>query len=181
MKRNGGWNHATDDEPRSQSLSPIIDPDGTVLSNSKAALIHGLQVARELMFKRPGMLGQPWSAWTMRVNDKDGKTIHTSFADVPENNTKHWAIGEKSDGCKLKGTAIDARALFGAGATWSDPMKIRPKGPEERSRCGHGIVTDLRGQDQAADGSRAQQVSTANESVEPRRQRNLEFRACSGW
>jgi hypothetical protein len=54
-------------------------------------------------------------------------------------------------------------------------MKIRPKGPEERSRCGHGIVTDLRGQDQAADRSRAQQVSTANEPVEPRRQRNLEF------
>jgi hypothetical protein len=47
-------------------------------------------------------------------------------------------------------------------------MKIRPKGLEERSRCGHGIVTDLRGQDQAADRSRAQQVSTANESVEPR-------------
>jgi hypothetical protein len=54
-------------------------------------------------------------------------------------------------------------------------MKIRPKSPEERSRCGHGIVTDLRGQDQAADSSRAQQVSTANEPVEPRRQGKLEF------
>jgi hypothetical protein len=54
-------------------------------------------------------------------------------------------------------------------------MKIRPKRPDERSRCGHGIVTDLRGQDQAADRSRAQQVSTANEPVEPRRQGNLEF------
>jgi hypothetical protein len=53
-------------------------------------------------------------------------------------------------------------------------MKIRPKGAEERSRCGHGIVTDLRGQDQAADRSRAQQISTANESMEPSRQRNLE-------
>jgi hypothetical protein len=74
-----------------------------------------------------------------------------------------------------RGTAIGARALSVAGATWSDPMKIRPKRPDERSRCGHGIVTDLRGQDQAADRSRAQQVSTANESVEPRRQRNLEF------
>jgi hypothetical protein len=52
-------------------------------------------------------------------------------------------------------------------------MKIRPKRPDERSRCGHGIVTDLRGQDQAADTSRAQQVSTANESEEPRRQRKF--------
>jgi hypothetical protein len=38
-----------------------------------------------------------------------------------------------------------------------------------------GTVTDLRGQDQPADRSRAQQVLTAHESVEPRRQRNLEF------
>src|SRR5271155_3798861 len=74
-----------------------------------------------------------------------------------------------------RGTAIDARALSGAGAPWSDPMKIRPKRPDERSRSGHGIVTDLRGQDQAADRSRAQQVSTANEPLEPRRQRNAEF------
>jgi hypothetical protein len=69
---------------------PLTDPDGTVLSDNKAAFIHGLQVARELMFQRAGMLGQPWAAWTMRVNDKDGKTIHTiAFADLPENNNKH--------------------------------------------------------------------------------------------
>jgi hypothetical protein len=69
---------------------PLLDPDGTVLDNPTAALIHGLQVVRELMFKRPGMLGQPWTAWTMRVNDKNGTTIHTiPFADVPENSTKH--------------------------------------------------------------------------------------------
>jgi hypothetical protein len=54
-------------------------------------------------------------------------------------------------------------------------MKIRIKKSGERSRCGHGIVTDLRGQDQPLDRSRAQQVSTARESVEPRRQRNAEF------
>jgi hypothetical protein len=59
-----------------------------------------------------------------------------------------------------RGTPIDARYVV-FGATWSDPMKIRPKRPDERSRCGHGIVTDLRGQDQAADRSRAQQVLTA--------------------
>jgi hypothetical protein len=68
----------------------LTDPDGTVLAHKKAALIHALHVARELMFKRPGMLGQPWSAWTMRVNDKNGKTIHTiPFADLPEKDTKH--------------------------------------------------------------------------------------------
>jgi hypothetical protein len=70
-----------------------------------------------------------------------------------------------------------AGVISGWGAIWSDPMKIRPKGPDERSRCGHGMVIDLRGQDQAADKSRAQQVSTANEPVEPRRQGNLEFSA----
>jgi hypothetical protein len=46
-------------------------------------------------------------------------------------------------------------------------MKIRQKKPDERSRVGHGIVTDLRGQDQAIDRSRALEVLTANESVEP--------------
>ena len=55
----------------------ITDPDGTLLPDEKSALIHALQVARELMFKRAGMLGQPWAAWTMRVNDKEGNTIHT--------------------------------------------------------------------------------------------------------
>jgi len=68
----------------------ISDPYGTLLANNKSALIHALQVSRELMFKRTGMLGQPWSKWTMRVNDKDGKTVHTiPFAELPANNTKH--------------------------------------------------------------------------------------------
>jgi hypothetical protein len=47
-------------------------------------------------------------------------------------------------------------------------MRIRQKEPHERSRVGHGIVTDLRGQDQAIDRSRAQQVLTAHESVDPK-------------
>jgi len=55
----------------------LEDDDGTVLADKKSAVIHALGVARELMFKRSGMLGQPWSAWTMRVKDKNGKTIHT--------------------------------------------------------------------------------------------------------
>jgi hypothetical protein len=68
----------------------LTDPDGTVLSGKKSAVIHALGVARELMFKRSGMRGQPWSAWTMRVKDKNGKTIHTlPFAEVPDSETKH--------------------------------------------------------------------------------------------
>jgi hypothetical protein len=68
----------------------LTDPDGTVLANSETAFAHALQVVRELMFRRTEMLGHPWSAWTMRVNDKDGKTIHTiSFTDLPESDSKH--------------------------------------------------------------------------------------------
>jgi hypothetical protein len=68
----------------------ITDPYGTLLENNNSALIHAMRVARELMFKRPGMLGQSWSAWTMRVNDKGGQTIHTiAFADMPDSDTKH--------------------------------------------------------------------------------------------
>jgi hypothetical protein len=52
-------------------------------------------------------------------------------------------------------------------------MRIRQKEPHERSRVGHGIVTDLRGQDQAIDRSRAQQVLPAHESVEPTPERNV--------
>jgi hypothetical protein len=69
---------------------PLTDPDGTELANGETAFVHALQVMRELMFKRAGMLGHPWSTWTMRVNDRDGKTIHTiPFTDLPDANTKH--------------------------------------------------------------------------------------------
>jgi hypothetical protein len=68
----------------------LTDSDGTVLPDEKSALIHALQVARELMFKRAGMLGEPWSAWTMSVNDKNGKTVHTiPLAELPEGYTEH--------------------------------------------------------------------------------------------
>jgi hypothetical protein len=63
----------------------VTDPYGTVLVNKGAALAHAMHVARELMFKRSGMLGKRWSTWTMRVNDKDGKTVHTiPFSELPE-------------------------------------------------------------------------------------------------
>jgi uncharacterized protein DUF6894 len=68
----------------------LTDPDGTELPNGSLALVHALQVVRELMFKRTEMLGHPWSAWTMRVNDQGGKTIHTiPFTDLPEGNSKN--------------------------------------------------------------------------------------------
>jgi hypothetical protein len=68
----------------------VTDPYGTVLLDNAAALAHAMQVARELMFKRAGMLGQRWSTWTMRVDDKDGKTVHTiPFAELPEDFTLH--------------------------------------------------------------------------------------------
>jgi hypothetical protein len=68
----------------------LSDPEGTILANSETAFVHGLQVVRELMFKRAEMLGQPWSAWTMRVSDKDGNEVHTiPFTDLPESNGKH--------------------------------------------------------------------------------------------
>jgi hypothetical protein len=50
----------------------LTDPEGTDLADSRSAFLHALQVVRELMFARNTMLGQPWSAWTMRVNDQAG-------------------------------------------------------------------------------------------------------------
>jgi len=68
----------------------LADLDGTELPNTQSAFVLALQVLRELMFKRTKMLGEPWSEWTMRVNDKGGKTIHTiPFTDLPESESKH--------------------------------------------------------------------------------------------
>jgi hypothetical protein len=68
----------------------VSDPYGTVLRDKNAALSHALVVAHELMFNSTGMLGRRWSAWTMLVNDKNGKRILTlPFAEVPEGTTRH--------------------------------------------------------------------------------------------
>ena len=68
----------------------ITDPDGTLLANKKSALAHAVEVGRELMFKRSGMLGQAWAHWTLSVNDARGKTVHTlPLAELPEDGTKH--------------------------------------------------------------------------------------------
>jgi hypothetical protein len=61
-----------------------------MLADNKSAFVHAMCVVRELMFKRTAMLNQPWSAWTMRVKDKNGQTVHTiSLGDLPENDVKH--------------------------------------------------------------------------------------------
>ena len=68
----------------------VTDPYGTVLLDKNAAMSHALVVARELMFKSTGMLGQRWSAWTMLVKDKDGKNVLMfPLSEVPEGLTRH--------------------------------------------------------------------------------------------
>ena len=68
----------------------VTDPYGTVLPDQTEALSHALAVAHELMFNSTGMLGRRWSAWTMLVNDKDGKSILAlPFSEVPEGTTRH--------------------------------------------------------------------------------------------
>ena len=68
----------------------IVDRDGTLLNSKKSALAHAVEVGRELMFKRSGMLGEAWAHWTIRVNDAQGKTVHTlPLAELPESDTRH--------------------------------------------------------------------------------------------
>ena len=43
---------------------PILDPDGTDLIDVEAARGHAEGVARELMFKTDGILGEAWSMWS---------------------------------------------------------------------------------------------------------------------
>jgi Domain of unknown function (DUF6894) len=62
----------------------VSDPDGTELRDDTDAMAHATLVMRELMFQRAGMLGELWAAWTMRVSDTDGRTIHLiPFAQIP--------------------------------------------------------------------------------------------------
>ena len=70
-----------------QNAERLTDEDGTLLANNGLALTHALHVARELVFKRTETLGQPWSAWTLRVDDHQGKTIHSiPMGELPEGN-----------------------------------------------------------------------------------------------
>ena len=53
----------------------VVDSDGTELPDLNAAREHARQVARELTFKRDGMLQRSWSQWTMSVRNTDGKVL----------------------------------------------------------------------------------------------------------
>jgi len=50
----------------------LPDVDGTDLADYSAARSHAFGVARELMFRSPGMLDQGWSRWRMLVHDDGG-------------------------------------------------------------------------------------------------------------
>lgn len=58
--------HLSDDDK-------LSDADGTNLTDLSEARSHAFAVARELMFRSPGMLDEDWSRWTMVVHD-DGVT-----------------------------------------------------------------------------------------------------------
>lgn len=53
----------------------VTDFDGTDLPDLNAAREHAIAVARELMFKRHGMLDREWAQWTMSVRDDAGQEV----------------------------------------------------------------------------------------------------------
>jgi hypothetical protein len=64
----------------------IEDVDGTELADTNAARVHADGVARELMFKTTGILGEEWSKWSMVVNDRDGLELFSfEMSDVKSN------------------------------------------------------------------------------------------------
>jgi hypothetical protein len=68
---------------------PILDPDGTDLIDVEAARGHAESVARELMFKTDGILGEAWSMWSMHVEDAKGQELFSfEMSQVPNGNGK---------------------------------------------------------------------------------------------
>jgi hypothetical protein len=65
----------------------VADVDGTDLPDLAAAREHATAVARELKFKRNGMLNRSWSQWTMSVRDNAGQEVFAfglaDFGEVP--------------------------------------------------------------------------------------------------
>jgi hypothetical protein len=53
----------------------VVEADGTDLPDLDSALAHARQVARELTFKRNGMLERDWCQWTMSVRDDSGEVL----------------------------------------------------------------------------------------------------------
>jgi hypothetical protein len=53
----------------------VMDSDGTELPNLEAARKHAEAVARELMYRRSGMLEQDWADWRMSVRDESSREL----------------------------------------------------------------------------------------------------------
>jgi hypothetical protein len=53
----------------------VIDAEGTDLPDLNSAHAHARQVARELTFRRNGMLERSWSRWTMLIRDDSGEVL----------------------------------------------------------------------------------------------------------
>jgi hypothetical protein len=67
----------------------LEDEEGTELPDVDAARRHAYAVAREIMRNRAGMLGDPWSKWTMQVKDSHGKEVFCfELADAGETFTQ---------------------------------------------------------------------------------------------
>ena len=60
--------HMSDDET-------VQDVDGTSLADHSEARSHAFGVARELIFRSPGMLDEDWSRWRMLVHDDQGNEL----------------------------------------------------------------------------------------------------------
>jgi hypothetical protein len=70
--------------------TPVPDNDGTELPDVEAARSHAISVARELMFRRRGMLGQDWTHWTMSVRDHAGNEVFSfGLLDASERPNAH--------------------------------------------------------------------------------------------
>jgi hypothetical protein len=60
------WLHDSDE---------VVEAEGTELPDLDAARAYAKQVARELTFKRDGMLERNWSQWTMSVRNDSGEVL----------------------------------------------------------------------------------------------------------
>jgi Domain of unknown function (DUF6894) len=81
---------------RLRNNGDITDVEGTELADPEAAREHATAVARELTFKRRGMLDRDWSQWTMSVLDSEGmQLLSFRLADFENGDPKDHA--ERSD------------------------------------------------------------------------------------
>jgi hypothetical protein len=70
-------------ETLTDANASLTDDAGTDLPDDAAARDHARAVVQELKFKRQGMLGRDWSAWSMTVQSVDGVDLFSvPFTDV---------------------------------------------------------------------------------------------------